>query len=91
MMHPTLEPMPDAPVGTCVALPTGSGVWAVRGRTGWFRCNARRQTCECADFLADLRRGAAVTPCQHLRDLNRYLKRAPETPLTDAELRRLFA
>lgn len=91
-MDPKLEPLPDAPEGTCIALPTGAGVWAVRGRTGWFRCNSTRQTCECADFLADLRRGRVTTPCSHLRALNHWLRNGTvETRLTDAELRRLFA
>lgn len=92
-MDGTIEPMPEAPEGTCLCL-APRGVWAVRGRTGWYRCNAETRVCECAEYLhrRKERIGRALTACRHLIALEKHLKSlAPIGPmLTDAELRRLF-
>lgn len=66
----TLDRLNPAP-GTCVALTESPRLWLVRGSAGWYRCDADRQTCSCADFL--YRRTKSHTACKHLRALTEYL------------------
>jgi hypothetical protein len=78
-MDPRAEPMPDdARGGSFRELAGGRGVWAVRSREGWFRCNLITGWCECADFLVQKRRGQPLTHCRHLRALSVHLARQRE-------------
>lgn len=72
-MDSRVEPLTLARVGTCIPLPHGSGVYAVRGRTGWFRANLATMRCDCACSLHARRMGIEMTPCAHLRDLARHV------------------
>lgn len=89
--------------GTCIQLTESERVWAVRGRQGWYRCDAERKTCSCPAFLYRRRGDASLAACRHLRMLTAYLiARATLRELAEAdpmaqplppegELRRVFS
>ncbi len=70
--------------GTCVRLTEGDRIWAVRGRSGWHRCDADRKACSCQAFVFSNRQAKALTGCRHLRMLTAYL-------IAAASLRELLA
>jgi predicted nucleic acid-binding Zn finger protein len=104
-MSATVSSLPPAAEGTCVRLTEGAALWAVKGATDWYRCDAEQDTCSCADWM--FRRWRTVAPCKHLRALHAYLLavvmvrakftaeaeiEAQRPPvMSDEELRRMFA
>lgn len=60
--------------GTCVQLTQCGTVWMVRGRAGWYRCDAEHGLCSCEALLFG--RARSLTACRHLRALAAYLMTA---------------
>lgn len=64
---------PHAAEGT--VKPLGRARFAVKGRKGWYCCNAEEGTCTCGDWVN--RRAVSRSTCRHLRHLSAWLNECP--------------